>query len=76
MPIALCMHALGKVLIGMAAIITFVSLIFMATNYLQPPTQRLGPDPGFHGAFSSALIPICGVVVIALLSLIFWPKRH
>lgn len=70
------MRALGKVLIGLAAVITAVCIVVLLTNYMQPPTDRLGPDPGFHGALSSSLVPIFGVIVIALLSLIFWPKRR
>jgi hypothetical protein len=70
------MHTLGRVLIALAALITVLCFVFMATNYLQPPTHRLGFDPGFHGAISSALVPIFVVALVALLSLIFWPKRH
>jgi hypothetical protein len=70
------MHALGRVLMATAALITVLCIVFMATNYLQTPTSRLGADPGFHGAVSSALFPIFIVALVALLSLIFWPKRH
>jgi hypothetical protein len=70
------MHTLGKVLLALAALITAACVGVLATNYLQSPTDRLGADPGFHGAMSSALIPIFAVIVVALLSLIFWPKRR
>jgi hypothetical protein len=70
------MSALGKTLIAIAAIITFFCFLVMFTDYLQPPTHRLGPDPGFHGAISSDLIPMLVVIVVALLSLMFWPKRR
>ena len=70
------MSALGRVLVALAALITVLSVVFMATDYLQTPRSRLGADPGFHGAISSALVPIFIVFAVALLSLIFWPKRR
>ena len=70
------MHALGKVLMVVAALITVACVIMLATDYLQVPASRLSSDPGFHGAISSALVPIFIVAAVALLSLIFWPKRH
>lgn len=70
------MSALGKVLIAIAAVITLFCFLLMFTDYLQPPTHRLGADPGFHGAMSTALIPIFIVFAVAVLSLIFWPKRR
>ncbi len=63
-------------LIALAALITAACVVMLATNYLQVPADRLGPDPGFHGAMSSALIPIFGVIIVAVVSLIFWPKRR